>query len=323
MAATPASPQVIQWILDTRQLWPEARQSRELGTHASRAIALLSDEDKEKVFRHYHVRDAKMVLGSQLLKHYLIAKYCNVPWREIKLTRDEHKKPIYRDPVTGKLPLAFNVSHQAGLVVLSAVHGYNQATGGEVDIGVDVVCTSERRDRDLKTVEKEGWPGFVDTYADVFARSEVNYLKYQILGSVPGVPSGAGVTQEEIVDFKLRCFYTIWCLREAYVKMTAEALLADWLGQLEFRNFVPPAPTPGFEVPAEEDGPQVVRTHEIYFRGRKVDDANVCLRSLGPDYIFATAVRTAPNKDDGLAFELGPFEMLSIDDVLDFAESHL
>ncbi|OIW30998.1 4'-phosphopantetheinyl transferase [Coniochaeta ligniaria NRRL 30616] len=324
MADTPASPQVVQWILDTRDLWPEARQSRDLQTHASRALALLNHEDQEKVFRNYHVRDAKMVLCSHLLKHYLIARFCGVPWREIKLTRDSHKKPIYRDPVTGRLPVAFNVSHQAGLVALVAVYGYDDAGGGrQVDVGVDVVCTSERRDRDLKSVEKEGWPGFVDVYADVFARSEVNYLKYQILAAVPGAPSGPGTTQEDIVDFKLRCFYTIWCLREAYVKMTAEALLAEWLGALEFRNFVPPAPTAAFDVPAGEDGPQVVRGHDIYFRGQKVDDANVCLRALGPDYILATAVRTAPDKADGLKLKLGPFDMLSIDDILSFAESRL
>lgn len=35
MADTPASPQVVQWILDTRDLWPGARQSRELETHVS------------------------------------------------------------------------------------------------------------------------------------------------------------------------------------------------------------------------------------------------------------------------------------------------
>jgi 4'-phosphopantetheinyl transferase len=275
------------------------------------------------VFRNYHVRDAKMVLGSHLLKHYLIAKYCGIPWWNITLTRDEHKKPVYRDPVTGKLPIAFNVSHQAGLVALIAVYGYSQATGGEVEVGVDVVCTSERRDHDLKSIEKDGWTGFVDVYADVFARSEVNYLKYQILSTLPRVPRGPGTTQEQIVDFKLRCFYTLWCLREAYVKMTAEALLADWLGALEFRNFVPPTPTKAFDDPAEEEGPQVVRAHDIVFRGKKVNDANICLRALGPDYIIGTAVRTSPNKDDGLAFKLGPFEMLSIDEVLSFAESRL
>jgi 4'-phosphopantetheinyl transferase len=260
-----------------------------------------------------------MMLGSHLLKHYLISRFCDVPWHEVKLSRDAHKKPIYRDPVTGKLPVAFNVSHQAGIVALIAVHGYDK---GEVDVGVDVVCTSERRDRDVQTIERDGWPSYVDIYADVFSRSEVNYLKYQIL-SVPGAPRGAGTTQEEMVDFKLRSFYTIWCLREAYVKMTAEALVAEWLGQLEFRNFLPPKPTPGFDVPAHEDGPQVLKEHDIHFRGRKVNDANVCLRALGPDYIFATAVRTAPNKNDGLSFPLGPFEMLSINDLLAFAESRL
>lgn len=333
------TPQVIQWILDTRDLWPGARQSRELETHvslqvgnvlnelaltlgtqASRAVALLKDDEKEKVFRNYHVRDAKMVLGSHLLKHYLIAKTCGVPWWEIKLSQDDHKKPIYRDPTSGKCPVAFNVSHQAGIVALAAVHGYDR---GEVDVGVDVVCTSERRERDIKTVQEEGWPSFVDVYADVFARSEVNYLKYQILSTVPGVPRGPGTTQEQLMDFKLRCFYTVWCLREAYVKMTAEALLAEWLEALEFRNFVPPAPTPSFDVPAEEDGPQVVKTHNIVFRGRRVDNANVCLRALGPHYIICTAVRTAPNKSDGLALELGAFEMISIDEILDFAESRI
>lgn len=283
----------------------------------------MTDEETDKVFRNYHVRDAKMVLGSQLLKRYLVAKFCGVPWREVTLTRDEHKKPIYRDPATGKLPIAFNVSHQAGLVALVAVYGYEQATGGQVDVGVDVVCTSERRDRDVKSIEKEGWPSFVDVYSDVFARSEVMYLKYQILGSVTGAPREPGTTQGQLVDFKLRCFYTLWCLREAYVKMTAEALLAEWLGALEFRNFAPPMPAAAFDVPVEEDGPQVVRTHDIYFRGRKVDDVKVCLRALGPDYILTTAVRTAPDKSDGLAFELGPFEMLSIDEVLMFAESRL
>jgi 4'-phosphopantetheinyl transferase len=264
-----------------------------------------------------------MVLGSHLLKHYLIAKFCGTSWWQIKLSTDQYKKPIYRDPATGKLPIAFNVSHQAGLVALIAVHGYNQATSGEVEVGVDVVCTSERREHDFKSIQKEGWTGFVDVYADVFARSEANYLKYQILSTVPGVPRGPGTTQEQLLDFKLRCFYTLWCLREAYVKMTAEALLADWLSALEFRNFVPPTPTAAFDIPAEEESTQVVRAHDIVFRGKKVDDANVCLRALGPDYIVGTAVRTSPNKADGLAFQLGPFEMLSIDDVLSFAESHL
>lgn len=257
-----------------------------------------------------------MVLASHLLKHHLIALVCpSVSWWDISLTVDEHKKPIYLD-ADGKEPVRFNVSHQAGLVVLVAVVGYDD---GEVDVGVDVVCTSERRDRDRKSImeDRGGWPGFVDVYSDVFARSETNYLKYSLL-SLPNAPRGSG---EEVVDFKLRCFYTLWCLREAYVKMTAEALMAKWLDVLEFRNFVPPQPTEGFGVAAREGTGEVAKGHEILFRGRRVDDVNLDLRSVGEDYMIATAVRTRPDKGVGLG--LGGFEMVDLEEIVRFAESRI
>ncbi|KZF21519.1 4'-phosphopantetheinyl transferase [Xylona heveae TC161] len=45
-----------------------------------------------------------------------------------------------------------------------------------------------------------------------------------------------------IIDAQLRLFYAHWCLKEAYIKMTGEALLAGWLKELEFRNVRPPKP---------------------------------------------------------------------------------
>jgi len=272
------------------------------------------------VLRYYRVSDAKMSLGSQLLKHYVVSKYCQVPWREAKITRNDRTKPVYRDPATGLYPIDFNVSHQAGVVALVAVHGY---AGELVEVGVDVVCTSERRDRDHETATANGggWLHFVDMHADVFADSEANYLKYQILSAVPGLPRGS--TAEEILDFKLRCFYALWCLREAYVKMTGEALLASWLKNLEFRDFVPPNPTEEFGVPATDDGGQIVRRHRILFHKQPVTDANVCLQAVGPDYMCCTAVRTAPDAADGLGFRLGVFENLVLEDIVSFAESRL
>lgn len=184
---------------------------------------------------------------------------------------------------------------------------------------MDVVCTSERRARDIKTVleEKKGWSGFVDVYADVFARSETNFLKYS-LHTLPGMPRTGRF--EEVIDFKLRCFYTLWCLREAYVKMTAEALMAEWLNVLEFRKFVPPDPTPDVSIAAREGSKEVVRVREIVFRGKKVDYAQVEIRGLGADYMIATAVRTRPDKEGGLRLGLGAFEMVNLDEIVRLAQ---
>lgn len=257
-----------------------------------------------------------MSLCSHLLKHFVIAKCCGVPWGKTTLSRDARGKPVYRDPAPGTPPVSFNVSHQAGIVALAAVSGYD----GQVDVGTDVVCTSERRARDHRMIEDEGWVSFVDMHADVFAPSEANYLKYQILSAVPGLTPGS--SRGEVIDVKLRCFYTLWCLREAYVKMTGDALLAEWLRVLEFRDFRPPRAAPSFEAScaggSEEFG---VTSHDICFRGKAVDDAHVSLRSLGPDYMTCTALRTPSRREDGLALKLGQWQLLSIDGILDFAES--
>ena len=290
----------------------------------------MTDTEQAGVLRYFHVRDAKMALGSALLKHYAVSRLAGVPWPETVITRDKRTKPVWRDPKTGATPVAFNVSHQAGIVALVAVANYNTnpsnpADAEAVQVGVDVVCTSERRDRDHQLVREDGWGRYVDMHADVFAEREASYLKYQVLSAVPGLcPPGA--TQEQVLDGKLRAFYALWAMREAYVKLTGEALLAEWLGQLEFRNFRPPKPTPAWDVPAhddEEEGEdaQVIRNIEIRFLGRKLDDINMCLRSMGPDYMICTAVRTPEDKEAGLGWNLGPYEILALEDVLSFAES--
>ncbi|KAI1417335.1 phosphopantetheinyl transferase [Hypoxylon sp. FL1857] len=310
--------QIIQYLVDTRKLWPEATKTKDLENEAARALALLTEDEKKAVLRYYFVADAKMSLASHLLKHWVVSIYAGVPWWETKLTRDEKTKPIYRDPATGKQPVAFNVSHQCGIVALVAVAGYD----GQVDVGTDVVCTTERRTRDHRVINTEGWGKFVDMHADVFGRSEAHYLKSDLLSTQPGLPPLA--RGDEIVDFKLRCFYTLWCLREAYVKMTGDALLAPWLKDLEFKRFRAPSPGRAFEQREEAvENQEVIKDHEVLFHGNKVDDANICLRSLGPDYMTCTAVRTPAKKEDALAWDLGTFEFLSMEQILDDAEARL
>ncbi|KAI1379078.1 phosphopantetheinyl transferase [Hypoxylon crocopeplum] len=309
--------EVIQYLVDTRGLWPKATKTKDLENEASRALALLTPEEKTAVLRYYFVADAKMSLASHLLKHWVVSKYAGVPWRDTKLTRDPNGKPIFVDGASGKQPVFFNVSHQAGLVALVAVAGY----AGQVDVGTDVVCTSERRVRDHRVINTEGWGKFVDMHADVFGRSEAAYLKTDLLSSQPGPPALA--RGEEMVDFKLRGFYTLWCLREAYVKMTGEALLAPWLKDLEFRRFRAPQPGVGFVQLPDGEAVEIVKEHEVLFHGKRVDDANICLRSLGPDYMTCSAVRTPAKKEDALGWDLGPYEFLTVDRIVEHAEAHL
>ncbi|POS73298.1 phosphopantetheinyl transferase [Diaporthe helianthi] len=326
MAQTSGKPIIVQWIVDTRDLWPSAEKTAQLETVAARALALLTEDERKAVLRYLFVRDAKMSLASHLVKHYVVSKFCEVPWWETKITRNAKTKPVYVDRATGRSPVEFNVTHQAGLVALVASYGHEgegegEVEGIDVDVGVDIVCVSERRDRDHAAIGREGWPSFVDMHADVFAPSEANYLKYQVLSANPGLLP-AGARAEQVTDAKLRFFYTLWCLREAYVKMTGEALLAPWLKVLEFRNFKPPQPTASFQS-SNDDGSDVVDEHDIWFKGGRVEDANVCLRSLGPDYMTCTAVRTPRQKEVGLGLHLGPFEVLRVDDILEFAESRM
>lgn len=257
-----------------------------------------------------------MSLASHLLKHYAISKALDLPWGATTISRNAKTKPVYMDPATGRSPIDFNVSHQAGLVALVAAHGHDAERLGPVDVGCDVVCVSERADRDRAMIAREGWPSFVDVHADVFAPGEAAHLKSR-LGAPP---AGAGVS--DATAFRLRCFYTLWCLREAYIKMTGDALLAPWLKELEFRGFRAPLPQ-GEGGAAREDEGDVVTGHDVWFQGGKVDDANVCLRSVGPDYMTCTAVRTPRHKEVGLGIELGAYDVVKLDEILEYAESRL
>ena len=268
------------------------------------------------MLRYHFVADAKMSLASQLLKHWVVSKYGGVPWRETKLSTDKNGKPVFKD-AAGRQPVVFNVSHQAGLVALVAAHGYDAANGGDsskVDVGVDIVCVNEREARDLRMIRTEGWARFVDMHADVFGRSEAAYLKTGLAARSPKY--AALGTEDERRAYKLRAFYTLWCLREAYVKMTGEALLAEWLGDLMFEGFEPPEPGTDFAQSEDDDPAQIIREHDVVFKGGKVDDANICIRSLGPHYMTCTAVRTPDRKQDALGWHLGPFKFLSMDEIV-------
>ncbi|KAK4145025.1 uncharacterized protein C8A04DRAFT_11016 [Dichotomopilus funicola] len=331
---------LVEWYFDTRKWYPTATLPRHLEAHAARAFAILPPDVRDRVLAYYHMSDAKMALGSALIKHYAIARLARDPavtWGEVVttgFTRDGKTKPTFVVAGKGKngvgrQPVVFNVSHQAGIVALVAVAGYPPPSL-PCQVGVDVVSTSERRDRDRAKImgQPRGWYDFVNTYGDAFSANEVAFLKNEVLSAVPWLLhmtpgcNGAAPTAEQVADGKLRAFYAAWAMREAYVKLTGDALSAPWLKDLEFVRVAPPRPTAGWDVPAkeEEEAGEVVRNIEIRLKGRRVDDVNMCLRSLGDDCMIATAVRTPWNKQDALGWVLGPYEELILEDVLKFAE---
>ncbi|KAF7877175.1 hypothetical protein EAF04_000860 [Stromatinia cepivora] len=352
MTSPVSKPYIVQWLLDTRLLWPVHRKDRpreevaELRTAASRALALLSESEQESVLKYYQVKDAKMSLASHLLKHLVIAKYCNVPWSKSTISRESNGKPCYHS--TADQPrLEFNVSHQAGLVTLIAAIGGD----GTINVGTDIVCANERLPHDYKYIEKSGFFDWVDMHGEVFANSEINFMKLSSLGLdevVPGKklhgygndalsrcqwrnrqldlvvedtegnPVQSRIDSNKVIDAKLRRFYAMWCLRESYVKMTGEALLAPWLKELEICDVqTPMAPEVG-DLNSLERG-QITDNYRIIFKGREVTNVHMELAALGQHYMVGGAVRV---KENDTKLGLGPWKELNLEtDILEVAES--
>lgn len=291
---------------------------------------LLPEEEQQAVLKYYHVKDAKMSLVSSLLKRFAIAKLLGIPWSEITLRRDVKGKPCYAPKIPGSGSIEFNVSHQAGIVTIVACI----CAEGEAALGTDIVCVNERDD--YARIDKEGLFSWVDMHSDVFAPSETQALKMDTTQLVLPLPDGlqltgyardaiarcqyrtqrvtwkdaAGVAREidasTVVEAKLRRFYALWCLREAYVKMTGEALLAEWLHELEFRKFKTPSAT------KEEEGStsinlglgEVVTDVEIYFKRKMVKDVAMELRAFGTDYMVASAARPTDGDTSRVVFSV-------------------
>lgn len=250
------------------------------------------------MLKYIHVRDAKMALGSRLLKRYLITLHAGQPtstpisWTKAITTRNKDTKPVFLLPTDGSEPLIFNVSHQAGLVALVAA----VSPPAGVKVGVDVVCPTERRVRDHDMIRRESWGTFVDIHSDVFSPDEVEALNALPFGNNSPVN----------LDRRLRYFYTLWCLREAYVKMTGEALLAPWLKVLEMRGFTPPEE-------AVADAPL-----EIYFRGNKLENIDTELVNfLDKEFMISTSVG---RNEAGETLPLGEYQFLDIEELTKFGE---
>jgi len=185
------------WLLDTRSLWPGTSIWSAPG--AAEALSLVSMAEQKAISTKMFIQDARMSLGSALLKRLFISKTLDIPWKEVTLARKgdpKHGKPCAVDAVGRPIDgIDFNVSHQAGLVALIGWNGkkrheYNAdgriqgcfSPGAnyepDVMVGVDIVCVNERDD--YRTIDAEGLDGWVDIYDFVFSDEERWSMKYDV-----------------------------------------------------------------------------------------------------------------------------------------------
>lgn len=285
--------EVFRWLLDVRLLWPAPEHSSQTASHATGqvksdstahwatgedakiALSMLPPAEKAKVLRFYFPRDAKLSLASNLLKHRAITHVCNVPWSQATISEDHNRKPCYKPKDVSLSKLEFNVSHHGTLVTLVGCSGETRR------LGTDVVQMNWAKD--YPSVLKDGFAAWVKVYESVFSDREVA----DIIAYSPPKPSNP----QDQIKAKLRHFYAHWCLREAYVKMTGEALLAPWLKDLEFRNVQVPLPsTQSSHEPQGDNWGQECSADDIWFKGAKVTDVKVELQAFGEEYMIATAV---------------------------------
>lgn len=122
---------------------------------------------------------------------------------------------------------------------------------------------------------------------------------YFLPSSTSYANSGATGEEKELVSARLRLFYTFFALKEAYIKMTGEALLAGWLRELEFRGVRAPVET------EEGEWGEVVRDVEVWFRGRRVEGLRVEVVGFGRDFVVALVGRGLGGEGKGEGTLLG------------------
>lgn len=244
-------------------------------TKAPEALALASSDERAKAQKFYFLKDAKLSLGSSLLKRLYAVKALGIPWSTVELTRKgdpTHGKPALKPaPGSVEAPVDFNVSHQAGLVALA---GCATARGL---LGVDITCANERNDR--RVIDGQGFDEWIEMHEQVFSGLDLAAMKAR----TPGLD----------VDGKIRRFYAYWCLKEAYVKLEGEALLAGWLKDVEFRNVRVPFAAAVKDANDQAWGDKVAGI-EVWINGVHREDVTMILQAFGEAYLIGTAIKLIP-----------------------------
>ncbi|KAL4864472.1 hypothetical protein BDV12DRAFT_176149 [Aspergillus spectabilis] len=286
MASTTSStcPSLTRWYIDTRPLTSSTTTLPLLNT--------LQPSDQTAVQKFYHLKDKHMSLASNLLKYLFIHRTCRVPWSSIVISRtpDPHRRPCFiPDPLLANsqggevVEVEFNVSHQASMVAIAGtVFGKEDS---KAQVGIDITCVNERPNRSGEPRSLASLHKYLDIFTEVFSGDEIGDMR-RLHGAPATSSTSAGTTDDNLVDYGYRLFYTYWALKEAYIKMTGEALLAPWLRELEFSNVIAPAAKSGQGKFGEPyTGVRTTLNKQL------VEDVRVEVVALEGDYLFATAAR--------------------------------
>lgn len=264
------------------------------------------------------IADARMSLASALLKRLYVSQALGIPWHQVKLARrgdPKHGKPCAVLSNGKSAPIDFNVSHQAGLVAL--VGWKCTQADDNSQVGVDIVCVNERDD--YRTIDQEGFDGWVDVYEEVFSEDERWDMKFKvdsitlldgriINGEDIGrndrcvkrdiqleatLPSGERhcFNSDLLIEAKLRRFYVFFCYKEAYIKLSGEALLAPWLKQLEFQNVKSPRSGTVARCSTHGTWGQKVDDVEVIFYGKRVSNVKMSIQAFEENFMIATAIQ--------------------------------
>ena len=194
----------------------------------------------------------------------------NIPWTDVEIGEDSNQKPFHlpRSP-HARPEVKFNVSHQAGLVAIIASRSN--------EVGIDIVCVGERGDEeDVQAVGFEQW---LTTYEDAFSSRDIEAMN-----------SDKDLQKEgrSVELVKLRRFFAYWALKEAFVKMTGEALLADWLKDTEFTNLKAPSPSTNSR---NEPWGDTIENIGIKVKGKIRTDVKMSITAFEESYMIATSVK--------------------------------
>ncbi|KAK5170638.1 uncharacterized protein LTR77_005227 [Saxophila tyrrhenica] len=342
-AHSPTQGEVTCWMLDTRKLWPGDNILTAKG--AAEAMSLITIQEQNAIRQKMFVADARMSLGSALIKRAFISQTLGMKWRDVRIARKghaKHGKPCAVDavgrPIAG---IDFNVSHQGGLVVLvgyngrenheftpsGMVYGMISPTTNTDDVtcAVDIVCVNERDD--YRTIDSEGLDGWVDIYDSLFSDEERWTMKYDVdyITLLDGTtlhredigrhdrcicrnkeialttPQGHEhcFNSDMILDAKLRRFYTYFCYKEAYIKLSGEALLAPWLKQLEFFNVRSPRPGTPARCSTHGSWGEAVEDVSVHLHGKPVHDVKMKIQGFEENFMISVAMQ---GDLQGLAF---------------------
>lgn len=236
--------------------------------------------------------------------------------------------PSCRTRADGSLipSIEFNVSHQASFVALAgciippsssspsaaaseetllsssqtaaaaAVFANPQPSSAPIpsvtQVGIDITCVNEpsRRGRDSFPKTAKALADFVNIFAEVFSTRELDTIKQIPIDGSSSDTTTSPDQLKETIKSRVRLFYAYWALKEAYIKMTGEALLAPWLRELEFTNVVAPNPVDSSSSTSSSWSEPYTGV-QTWLYGKRVEDVRIELVAFETDYLVATAAR--------------------------------